>query len=98
MAPAFLSAAQQVESSGEWNQMKAAAPAGGGYLAAQTLAWASSHPDDPRVPEALHLVVQAGRRACRGDGPVEYGRTAFELLHRRYPKSAWTEKTKYWYQ
>lgn len=80
--------------------MAAAAPSGGAYLAAQTLAWAGTHPDDPRVPEALHLVVQAGRRACRDlqKPPVAYGRTAFELLHNRYPKSEWTEKTRYWYQ
>jgi hypothetical protein len=98
--PAFLSPAQRDENTEEWNRMAAAAPSGGAYLAAQTLAWAGTHPDDPRVPEALHLVVQAGRRACRDlqKPPVAYGRTAFELLHNRYPKSEWTEKTRYWYQ
>jgi hypothetical protein len=99
-APAFLSPTQRAENDAEWKQMAEAAPSGGAYLAAQVMAWARRHPDDPRVPEALHLVVQAGRRACRDiqKPPVPYGRAAFELLHQRYPKSGWTEKTRYWYQ
>lgn len=96
--PAFLDPAQQARNDAEWKQMADAAPSGGAWLAAQTLVWANSHPQDPRLPEALHLVVQAGRRACRGLQPAEYGRAAFDLLHRRYPDSAWTRKTPYWYR
>lgn len=96
--PAFLSAAQQAENAAEWQQMAAAAPAGVSYLGAQVLSWARSHPEDSRLPEALHLVVQAGRRACRGQGAANYGQAAFQLLHRRYSNSEWTQKTRYWYQ
>lgn len=96
--PAFLNALQ-AENAAEWNLMAARAPSGGGYLSEQVMAWARSHPDDPRLPQALHLVVQAGRRACTDRrGPVDYGRPAFALLHRRYPNSEWARKTKYWYQ
>ena len=96
--PAFLDV-RQAENTAEWKQMAAAAPSGGEYLAEQVMAWAGRHPDDPRLPEALHLVVQAGRRACSDrQRPVDYGRRAFALLHRRYPKSEWAQKTKYWYQ
>lgn len=94
----FLTAAQQAENEEQWKQLAATAPAGASYLAAQTFAWAAKHADDPRVPEALHLLVQTGRRACRDDHTVENGRRAFVLLHQRYPDSEWTKKTKYWYQ
>ena len=60
--------------------------------------WAEKHPADPRVPEALHLTVRATRFGCTDQGSGTISRTAFELLHRRYPQSAWTKKTPYWYQ
>ena len=66
--------------------------------------WSDPHRDDPRVPEALHLVVRATRYGCewgRDQQRVDYGevsKRAFDTLHRRYPNSPWTEKTKYWYR
>jgi hypothetical protein len=93
----FLTGPQQAENEAELQQMKAEAPSGSDYLAAHTLAWARSHPDDPRVPEALHIVVQLGRRGCGIPAGANYGRTAFQLLHARYPGSDWAKKTKYWY-
>jgi hypothetical protein len=94
----FLTEKQQAENQDEWKQLAAAAPSGAGYIATQTFAWETKHPDDPRVQEALHLLVETGRRACRDDQTVENGRRAFVLLHERYPNSEWTKKTKYWYQ
>jgi len=59
--------------------------------------WATSHPRDPRVPEALHRLVTATRySACA----VEVGlvsKRAFRWLHRRYPESPWTARTPYWF-
>lgn len=95
--PSFLRGPQQAANDAELQQMKTEAPSGGDYLATRVLAWARSHPDDPRVPEALHIVVQMARRACGTRSGVKYGQSAFQLLHRRYPKSEWTQKTKYWY-
>ena len=68
------------------------------------LPWADAHHDDPRVPEALHLLVRATRYACewgRDGEALDYGEVskgAFDRLHRRYPDSAWTGRTKYWYR
>ena len=94
----FLSAPQQAENEAEAQRMKAEAPSGSGYLASHVLAWARSHPEDPRIPEALHIVVQLGRRACwKSREEMNYGKTAFQLLHQRYPESEWTQKTRYWY-
>ena len=62
------------------------------------------HPADPDVPEALHLVVRAGRYATADyDNKTEaaertaVSKAAFQLLHTRYPKSPWTAKTPYYY-
>jgi hypothetical protein len=67
-------------------------------LARQTLDWARKHPDDPRVPEALHRAVMASYYRCTDANTGKYSKQAFDLLHRQYPKSAWTEQTPYWYQ
>ena len=95
---AFLVAAQRQENDAEQKQLTAAAPVGATYLANETVQWARQHPDDARIPEALHLVVQTGRRGCRDDRTATLSRRAFNLLHQRYEKSEWAAKTKYWYQ
>jgi hypothetical protein len=65
--------------------------------------YAKAHPDDPNIPEALALVVRAGHYACQpysGSDKSEYtpvSKAAFELLHRRYPKSPWALKTRFYY-
>jgi hypothetical protein len=54
------------------------------------------HPDDPRVPEALHLAVRT-TRYTNGAHTTNFPKQAFQLLHSRYPKSEWTALTPYWY-
>jgi hypothetical protein len=62
------------------------------------LGWAKSHPEDPLVPEALHRIVIVVRYGCHTDpASPEVSKAAFDLLHKRYPKSAWTAKTSYWF-
>jgi hypothetical protein len=60
--------------------------------------WARKHPDDPRLPEALHRAVQASRYRCTDANTGKYSKQAFDLLHGQYPKSKWTDRTKYWYK
>jgi TolA-binding protein len=74
-----------------------AAPVGPNYLCSQVLAWTRAHPDDPRVPEALHLAVKSTRFGLTDDKTSDFSRRAFRLLHSRYPKSEWAAKTKYWF-
>jgi hypothetical protein len=68
--------------------------------------YAVAHPDDPLVPEALSLTVRAGHYACQSYNPegnpgtsqyTQVSKAAFELLHRRYSKSPWALKTRYYY-
>lgn len=58
------------------------------------LRYALRHPDDARVPEALHLAVRATRYGAP-DKAVSLA--AYNLLHNRYAESSWTAKTPFWY-
>jgi TolA-binding protein len=55
------------------------------------LDYAKAHPNDPRIPEALHWIVHASHF---GGSHNESGRRAFQLLHLRYPHSIWARRTK----
>jgi hypothetical protein len=94
----FLTDAQRATAKDEAKAL-GHAPPGPNFLAETTLSWAGSHPDDLRVPEALHRVVLAMRYGCGTYPTLEssYSKRAFTVLHKRYPNSQWTKKTKYWY-
>jgi len=60
--------------------------------------WAVTPAEDPRSPEAWHLAVRATRYGCMDEQNGEVSKTAFQLLHRQWPKSVWAEKTPYWFR
>ena len=95
--PLFLNAADRKIAAVEWKTL-AAIPSGVDWLGALTLAFAAAHPDDPRVPEALHLVVRASRYSIPGEHTAGFSYRAFTLLHRRYPDTEWAHKTPYWFR
>ena len=94
---AFLTAPQR--SQGEEQARRLYATAGNAvyYLCAAAIAWARAHPQDPRVPEALHLAVRATRYGQTDKETSPLSKEAFDLLHSRYPASPWAKQTKYWY-
>jgi tetratricopeptide (TPR) repeat protein len=95
--PAFLTAADRAEAARELRQLVdlGSAP---DYLSKQAIAWAKAHPEDPRSPEALALAVKSTRFGCTDEQTGALSKAAFELLHRRYPKSSWANETKYWFK
>ena len=95
-APSWLTSAERERGEREWRKLSAigGAPM---YFAPVVLDWAKTHPDDPRVPEALHYFVRATRYGCADKSIGRYSREAFDRLHRKYPGSEWTKKTPYWY-
>jgi TolA-binding protein len=99
-APAFLSAEDKNTAAEEVSAL-ADLPSAPRWLGQFTLEWAKAHPDDPRVPEALHNVVRSWRYGCtetdQTDAP-NYSKDAFEILHTRYPDNDWTKKTPYWFK
>ena len=67
------------------------------YLSSIVIDWARRHPEDARVPEALHRTVRSTRYGCTMTQARNYSLEAFQLLHKNYPKSEWTKKTPYWF-
>jgi hypothetical protein len=95
-SPFFLSADERATTDQEQAELEAqsAAP---NWLGKRALDWANSRPDDPRIPEALHLVVRAWRYGCTEGAGTNYSKAAYDLLHKRYPASEWTKQTPYWF-
>jgi hypothetical protein len=94
--PQFLNSADKSAGMSEWTPLSKIGSAPN-YMAAEVIAWAKTAPDDPRVPEALHLVVRSTRYGCVDDKSKGFSKQAFQLLHSKYPKSEWTKKTPYFY-
>ena len=92
----FLTAAQKAAVQAEVQKLRALETAPN-YLVAQVLAWAKRMPNDPRVPEALHLAVRSTRYGCTDARTTQFSKQAFQVLHKQYPQSPWARQTKYWY-
>lgn len=95
--PSFLSPADVEQGKREWDRLNAT-PTAPNWLSAQALLWAGKMPNDPRIPEALHLAVRATRYGVRDKDTGNLSKRAFDLLHRRYPDSSWAAQTKYWFK
>jgi hypothetical protein len=95
--PVFLSPSDRAAAAKEVAALNALGPAPN-YLSRTAIDWANRKPADPRAPEALHLAVSATRRGCTDKETGRWSKSAFDLLHRRYPNNAWTRKTKYWFK
>jgi hypothetical protein len=95
--PAFLTPKER-EAAAEESRQLAEVGVAPDYLSKQAIAWAKSHPRDPRSPEALALAVRSTRWGCRDQQTGRYSKAAFELLHSRYPRSTWAQDTKYWFK
>ena len=93
----FLPADRFAAGEAEWKQIRAAEPWEATYLSREAVEWANKHPDDPRVPEALHRAVWASRWRDSDADTRKFSKAAFDVLHTRYPKSPWTAKTPYWF-
>jgi hypothetical protein len=95
-SPIFLTAHDRAIADKEHSEIEAqsAAP---NWLGKRAFEWATAHPDDPRVPETLHLVVRAWRYGCTESSGENYSKAAYELLHKRYPANEWTKQTPYWF-
>ena len=93
----FITAEQARKAETEWQTLRDFG-ASEQYLPRVLIGWAKAHPDDPRVPEALHFSWRVSRYSCSDESAHDdYNRQAFKLLHRRYPKSEWTKKTRIWF-
>ena len=95
--PTFLTSADRQEAADQWRALQQI-DAGPNELGRRVLDWARRNPTDPRVPEALHRIVRATRVGCTTEATGTISRSAFELLHSRYPKSPWAARTPHWFK
>ena len=95
--PPFVTDAQKAIATDEIQQLAALGTAPN-YLARQAVVWANASANDPRVPEALHLAVRSTRYGCADAQTGALSKAAHGLLHKRYPRSPWTQKTPYWFK
>jgi hypothetical protein len=94
--PAFLSPDQKRQAAMEWKRLHLLGIAQQ-YMPRVVLQWARKHPEDPRIPEALHYAERAVHLGCDDGKENRYGRDVFRLLHKSYPGSEWAKKTPLWY-
>jgi len=100
VTPAFLTAEERALSEKEHAQLLKL-PRRSAYLIPLVIEWARNNKADPEAPKALHYLIASTRNEC-GGGAVQpnapnYSKLAFEFLHRQFPKSEWTAKTRYYY-
>ena len=95
--PRFLSPAEVARGEKEWTALRALGTAPN-YISRQVIQWANTHPNDPRVPEALHIAVRTTRYGCTDKDSPRWSKAAFDVLHRKYPNNPWTKKTPYWFK
>jgi hypothetical protein len=94
--PAFLSADERAENERELSAITALGTAPN-YLAGEAVKWAVARPSDVDAAEALAHAVEGTRWGCTDEKTTAASRTAFQTLHRLFPKTEWALKTKYWY-
>ena len=91
--PSFLTEQERNTTEQERKALVAAGPAQQ-LLADEAVAWARAMPTDLRAAEALARAIEGGRWSCSVSAS---SKRAFETLHRVFPDSEWTRRTKYWY-
>lgn len=94
--PNFLSAAQKADAAAEQKKI-AAAGESSTFLARTAVEFANKNMANPNTPEILHLGVRSTRYGCKDANTLRYSKTAFDILHKRFPRNEWTKKTPYYF-
>jgi hypothetical protein len=92
----FLSEEQQQEAEKEWKLLGDHKPAFSVFTS-EAVKWAKVHPNDPRSPEALYLAIRTSRYSAAVTSDSLNAKSAFILLHKKYPGSSWAKKAPYWF-
>ncbi|HVA79410.1 MAG TPA: hypothetical protein VNF29_00620 [Candidatus Binataceae bacterium] len=94
--PLFLSPQQKKSADDQWRRLSAInAP---NLLCAKAIGEARRKPTDERVPQALFQCISAVHLGCSNDQGSDYAKSAFSILHRRYPQSTWALNNRFWYR
>jgi len=94
--PVWSTEAAKSAATSQWQKLSGIGTAPN-YLTSEVLTYAEHHPQDPLVPQALHLTVRSTRFGCTNIETTKLSKAAFDFLHEHYPESEWTAKTRYYY-
>jgi hypothetical protein len=68
-----------------------------GTIGLHAIDWAAAHPADKGLPLLLHVAVASSRGGCVDADRSAISKKAWQVLHKRFPGSEWTEQTPYFY-
>lgn len=68
-----------------------------GYIGHAIMQRARTVPNDPELPWLLYVTVQSTRGGCLDNDAKGLSKDAFNLLHKRYGKTEWANRTPYYY-
>lgn len=91
--PTFLSAQALAALRDERKQLRTI-PNATDYLSDLVLAWAKKSPRDPRLPQALHMLIRSSRGGCVD---ASNSGAMFRHLHKYFPTSHWAKITRVHY-
>ncbi|MEP6903498.1 MAG: hypothetical protein ABJA66_17380 [Actinomycetota bacterium] len=94
--PNFLTLEQTANAGRERKQLIATGNSAT-FLTRRAIEFANRNPNNPQIPEILHLAVRSTRFGCTDDDTLKLSKQAFDILHKRYPNSVWTKQTPFWF-
>lgn len=89
----FISEKEDKQANEEWKTLSAKGTAPD-YLSEKVIEFSKKYPDNTYLPEALHRAVKTTRFGCTGEKTSEYSKSAFRILHKKFPNSEWAKKTR----
>ncbi len=95
-SPGFLSAAQKNEATSEQKKISTSGESAT-FLAQKAVDFANKNMTNPSTPEILHLAVRSTRYGCKDLNTLRYSKMAYDILHKKFPRSEWTKKTPYYF-
>ena len=68
-----------------------------GFVGLHAIAWAESHPTDKDAAWLLYVAIQSSKGGCVDPDHTAISKKAWQVLHKRFPRSPWTEQSPYFY-
>ena len=88
----FISEKEDKQANEEWKILSAKGTAPD-YLSEKVIEYSKKNTDNAYLPEALHRAIKTTRFGCTGEKTSEYSKSAFRILHKKFPNSEWAKKT-----
>jgi len=68
-----------------------------GFVGLHAIAWATAHPADKDAAWLLYVAIQSSKGGCVDPDHTAISKKAWQVLHKQYPRSPWTEQSPYFY-